>query len=158
MAFPSTAILDDFNRADENPLSQGGTWSGPIGSADSQLKVVSNQAAPGANAVSNSYRGTSHGPDCETYCTVTTKPATGQRIALFLRLAELGTNGLDGYVVYFYPEATFTVYIYRIDNAVWTQLGASVGLIWSAGDSLRFEAFGSPLTVYRKASGGSWAS
>lgn len=42
-----TAVSDDFNRADENPLSGGGNWSGrmfPEGGLP--LKLVGNQAVP----------------------------------------------------------------------------------------------------------------
>ena len=43
MTFPTTAQLDGFGRADENPLSDGGNWSGPIFSGDGVLEVISGQ-------------------------------------------------------------------------------------------------------------------
>ena len=42
-SFPTTGVLDNFTRADENPLSDGGNWSGPIFSGDGVLEVISDQ-------------------------------------------------------------------------------------------------------------------
>ncbi len=39
MAFPTTAILDNFDRSNENPLSQGGNWT----MLDGAWKVLTNQ-------------------------------------------------------------------------------------------------------------------
>lgn len=51
-----------------------------------------------------------------------------------------------------------TVFWYRIDNAVNTQLGAEeTGISIAAGDSLGFEAIVDALTAYKK-TGGTWAS
>lgn len=56
---PSTPILDDFNRQDEYPLSQGGAWSprDPIGGTQ-LLAVRALQAAPPVQNTGNniSYR------------------------------------------------------------------------------------------------------
>lgn len=35
------ALLDDFNRANENPI--GGAWTGPVFTGGQQMKIVSNQ-------------------------------------------------------------------------------------------------------------------
>lgn len=44
-----SGVLDTFNRADEDPLSQSGAWSGPMLAGSPRPKVVSNVCAPGAS-------------------------------------------------------------------------------------------------------------
>jgi len=47
-AFASGGVIDPFNRADENPVSDGGKWANDIlGNGEKPLKVVSNQLAAG---------------------------------------------------------------------------------------------------------------
>jgi len=42
---PQTSVLDDFNRADENPLNPT-LWGGPFADGQGVWKIVSNQAIP----------------------------------------------------------------------------------------------------------------
>jgi hypothetical protein len=41
--FPTTPILDDFNRSDESPISDGGKWSYPLLLGDGFFSLVSHQ-------------------------------------------------------------------------------------------------------------------
>ncbi len=43
MPAPVAPVLDNFNRANENPLTDGGQWTGPV-TGGGNFKVVSNQA------------------------------------------------------------------------------------------------------------------
>ena len=67
MAFPTTSVLDDADRADENPLFQGGNWTtvAELGA----MRVASNQFAASA-AFAASYRGLY--ADAEVYVTLAT--------------------------------------------------------------------------------------
>lgn len=66
MIFPSTPILDNFNRANENPLSDGGRWDA------GGLQVVSNQATSNGPGGDGCTWRLVYGPDMEVYVTITT--------------------------------------------------------------------------------------
>lgn len=51
MPSPTTPVLDNFNRANESPLSGGGNWG--FGGLLDQLRLVSNEAAGGAGSSSS---------------------------------------------------------------------------------------------------------
>lgn len=61
MAFPTTPILDDANRADENPLSQGGNWT-TVAEIGGGLRVTGQQIAPAVD-FGASYRGSFTNPE-----------------------------------------------------------------------------------------------
>lgn len=76
--FPTTPIIDTFNRADENPVD-GGIWStGSCVPANAQkLKIVSNVVAEtgGAGVKGGQFvLATVVGPNSEVYATMTTRP------------------------------------------------------------------------------------
>ena len=61
MAFPTTGILDNFNRANENPLGNG-TWSGPLFTTDNRDQLISNAVTLTSGNCSD-YWITTFGPD-----------------------------------------------------------------------------------------------
>jgi hypothetical protein len=159
MPFPTTVIIDDFNRADEDPLSNGGKWS--LGPGDSPmpttLRVVSNKcAADAATGDGNAYRNDqNYGPDTDVYVTVS-GPDLAVTVTLYLRLANVGVNTSDGYGVQFLMGSN-QVIVYRLDNMVYTQLGVTVtGQAFASGDQLGIQMIGSTLKGYRKPTAGSW--
>lgn len=64
-AFPSAGVLDNFDRADENPLSGGGAWT-TLGGRTA-LKLTSNFVVANA-AFSTSYRGSYTNPEVYVQC------------------------------------------------------------------------------------------
>lgn len=141
MAFPTTPILDDFNRADENPI--GGNWTNnALGEgADNQLKIVSNQlkavtAATSCEAYWN--KNTFKGQLIEAYFTVVTKPGNTQRVSLSF-LNTPGVSGQwDGYQLAWTDNAgTDSLIIERVDNSVSTTL-ASASQEYNNGDIIGF--------------------
>ncbi len=98
MAFPTTSVLDDFNRADENPLSGGGNWA-LLNSLGAPLKSVSNQVGESTNALNESYWAASNfGPDCEVFCTFSVVPTAAGGMRLYVRIqGEGGASTWDGY-------------------------------------------------------------
>jgi hypothetical protein len=154
MAFPTTSVLDDFNRANEGPPPSA-SWTNSAGTAGlAGLQVVSStlQNSGSFEQREDYWNVTTFGPDSEVYVTVTTVGITSFR--LYLRLQTPGTAGTDGYLAYF---ASTAVFIYRIDNTSLTQQGASVSLTLAGGESYGFEIIGSDMNVYKK-SGGSWGT
>lgn len=148
MAFPTTGLLDAFNRANENPLT-GALGSGPIIPAAPRLQIVTNQVTS-VGATGSAYTGTSYGPDAEAFCTVAVKPTNTNAINLALRLVTPNTASWKGYWLSVKAQAgTDTWEIYRVDNGTFTLLGSTVtGPEFTAGDKIGFQATGSTLTGF----------
>lgn len=148
MAFPSTGLLDAFNRANENPLT-GALGNGPIRVANPRLQIVTNQVTS-VTASGEAYSTASYGPDAEAWCTVATKPANGNAVDLAIRLVSPNTAGWNGYWLSAIAQVgTDTWELYRVDANVFTKLGATVtGPEFASGDKVGFSAVGSTLTGY----------
>lgn len=152
MAFPTTAVLDDFNRT-EDPLSQGGAWSNPTESGDVTLKTNGSTLLLGSGTgYGDAYRTTSVGPDSEVYCTLSTLGAVGtDNVFIYVRVASPGGAGLDGYVMGFGRGAGAADdgwTIFRIDDAAGTQLGAQIVQDVAAGEKIGLEIIGSTIAPY----------
>jgi hypothetical protein len=147
VAFPTTGILDDFNRSDEGPPPSA-SWADILNG----LKVVSNECA-GDNAGGNiSYWKVATGADCEVYWTLVNAEYTQ---GVVMRLADVGAIGtLDGYEVL--TTSALTVAVFRIDNGVETKLGADVSQAVGAGDKLGARMEGTTLHVWYDDGGAGW--
>jgi hypothetical protein len=158
MAFPTTSILDDFNRADENPLSGGGNWAGPIFSANSQMQLVS-QAVTGAVAATgdgsywNASQFNNGAVGVEVFADVGTVNGTDR---FFLDWVENPNTGVEnGYEL----QVNLSVDLWRLrrlDASVATTLGANVTQAVTAGDGIGFSSVNGTHTVYYRAGAGSW--
>lgn len=159
MAFPTLGILDDFNRADEDPLALG--WAGPIFSGERQLRISSNQAAPhSVDLYGNSYWNSSAiGPDIECYCTLSSSWAASDRIIFYFR-STVGAS-VSGYRVAFRNIAgDHLVFIERMDANVNTTLGATIDPAdtFASGDKFGAEMIGNTINAYYKQGAGAWTS
>lgn len=160
MAFPLTPILDDFNRSNTGPPPSS-SWSGPVFSGDGQLKVVSNQLSVNASGFSDNYWNTLVGPDCEVYATIVTIAGSGTpTFYLDARITSPNAAGVSGYELDWAETtgATDSLFLYRFDSGVYTQLGASVSQEVASGDSLGMSVIGSTITGYYKSGAGAWTS
>jgi hypothetical protein len=159
-SFPTTGILDNFNRADESPLANG-TWSMPIETGHDNIVLVGNQIQrSGAGSSGDAYwSASSFGPDAEVYVTVTTKPADGFCEAVVCKIANPNSSSLNGYQGEFCSAAgTDTWTIYKIANNSFSALsvsGSDVEL--TAGDSIGLECKVGSQKLKRKSSG-VWAN
>lgn len=116
MAFPTTGILDDFDRADEGPPPSA-SWTGPWLQAD-ELKVVGNQCT--SNGAGDAYwNPETFGPDTEAFDTLRSAATTD----LGIRLTTPGAGTTDGYMV---RHLSSSLRAFRVDDAILTQLGASL--------------------------------
>jgi Fibronectin type III domain len=151
------APLDDFNRANENPLSDGGRWlNGISSSSEKGLVVSSNQVACTITTTATAWRSVgAYGPDSEAWVTIATLPGVGNAVRVYARLQAPGSAAVDGYMVRFQQQSgTDQVFIDRLDNAAVTTL-ASFNQEFAAGDRLRISVVGSTVQAWRY-SGGSW--
>ncbi len=146
MAFPTTGILDNFNRADG---ALGANWGRPYSNLLGEWAVSGNQCVAGAlqnGAVANYWSAATFGADSEVYAI---RISGGFSIAL--RLADVTGTSPDGYY-----NDTSAGSINRLDNGATTQLGATFTGVTTNGNSAGFEAIGSTFKAYEK-SGGTWA-
>lgn len=150
---PTTLVLDDFNRANNAALGANWTEGDTLGITGIVLEVNTNQLRCGSAANSiGRWNVSTFGGDSEVYCDVPTLPASGDWIGLFLRMGT-GATG-DGYVLEVYNDGgSPDLYIFRIDNTAYTQLGAAVTNGVAAGDALMLRAVGSTITAHRRQSG-----
>ena len=157
MAFPTTAVLDNFNRADGSPPSG---WSQPLYTGDGNITINTNQLALSTGTAANGWLdGATYGPDCEVYCTIPTLPSDGNPTDLFARVADPGTATPDGYQLRQWQDASQDYFeVRRIDNGVGTTLGATINQTFAAGDSFGMSIVGSTIEVWYKPSAGAWTS
>lgn len=88
MSFPTTGIIDDFNRNDEGPPIPG--WLNNITTLGrAGLKVVGNQCVPDG-VISEGYWAQPVDASCENYITITSIGAVAT-FELFLRIVEPNT-------------------------------------------------------------------
>jgi hypothetical protein len=160
MAFPTTTVIDNFNRVNEDPVSDGGKWSiGPdeFGGTNN-LRVANDELHMSTTTTpSNGYRNDQdYGPDTEVYATIAILPATA--CVLYARLVNIGAGTTDGYACYFDFDAADSALICRVDNDSLVGLGASITppAEYSVGDKIGLECIGSTIAAYVYQSG-SWA-
>jgi len=150
------AILDTFNRANENPLSFGGRWgSGVLGSSERSLKVVSNQCASALSATATAWWQTKLATDEEAYATIATRPGNGNAMRLYVRLQTPGSAAVDGYMLLFSQlSGTDQIALYRITDGALTQL-ATANRELAAGTRLLLRARGDTLEGWAR-EGSTW--
>lgn len=158
MAFPTTGILDAFTRANENPVSDGGNWGGPLFAGSGRAQLVGNAITTTGTFNENYRSNTNYGPDCEAYCTIATLGTDGAVnpfVEVTLRTSSEGA-GWNGYQILFFPSLSEVVVV-RTDNEVDTQLGASISQSISGGHKVGAEMVSSTITPYID-TGGGWTA
>lgn len=161
--FPTTGILDHFDRANEDPLANG-TWALRQSGLD-PLRLVSNtMRANAASGQGNSYwTQFQSGPDCEWYGTVNGLPGNGFSINAYLRMTGMGGafGSQTGYTVLFVGSATSTnlqCIVRRRDGGTSTDLftQAIVATTFAPGDGIGVSMRGDVLRVWYRPGAGSW--
>lgn len=163
MAFGDYAtLLDDFNRANEDPLSDGGRWTNRIDPVNhNDMQTASNLCAPPTTVGPGSawWNPNYFGPDVEAYYTVSALTADNGYLRVFARVIDPRTNGAKGYMVQInILSGTDTTELYRMDSATsFTQIGSTFSANWTAGWKIGLECIGSTITAYQN-TGGGWTS
>jgi RHS repeat-associated protein len=151
---PTTGVLDGFERANEDPLSQGGSWSPtPISGAGETLEVLALAAGQneGETVQANSFRSPEITGDAEVHARIAATPDNNQWFYLYLHVQQPGTAGWDGYrAAWFHWISTDGLYIQRVDNGVATTIAGPLALDPAVGDSLLMRRFGTALELWRK--------
>lgn len=150
--FPLTPVLSTFTQSNGS-ISTSGDWNIFTGG----FTVTSNAITPSGASTSQNiaiWSRASFGDDQEAYITNTTKGSNGDTYTLYLR-GNLASQ--NAYAIVASPGSNQIV-VYRLDDGVATQLGATISQAQSNGDSVGASIDGSTITVFYKASAGSWTS
>lgn len=155
-AFPTTGLIDNFNRADENPLSDGGLWTTAIFVGHSALQVLDNQVVPIA-AAGSGYRNTATFTDVEVFATVSVLGEDDTEIFVLMgRIVSPGTAGVDGYGVALEPRASGdAIVLYRFVDSIATGINSILQNV-AVGDSIGLRVEGTTVEVWWKPSAGAW--
>ena len=150
---PSTPNLDNFNRSNETPVSQGGNWASTGVDGGSALSLINQQVGQGT--AGSSYRTAVVTGPMEAYATVTVGMAALERVAVLIALQDVGTSGWDGYALQVIkPFGTHIYSIRKITNGVETTLFEWTSGFTGAGEKLLLKKEGSTLEAWRSAAGG----
>jgi RHS repeat-associated protein len=156
---PGTGLLDQFERANEDPLTQGGAWSEtPVLAGGQTLEVLGN--AVGQNEAetlaANSFRTDEIVGDAEVHARIAAMPDNNQDFFLYLHLQQPGTAEVDGYVArWFHWISTDGLYIRKLVDGVQTTIAGPLALDPAVGDTLLLRRFGLGLELWRK-HGATW--
>ena len=155
MAFPTTGILDNFNRGDEGPPPSA-SWITPLTSYYTGMSVSGNQCVSAA-APSAAAWGTQFGPDSEIYFTVASLGADAF-IDIFIRLNDLDFGASVDYYYFSIAHSggtTYDWYVYQVVDGVLTQKDTG-SFTLNDGDSVGMSAVGTTIKALHKPSAGAW--
>jgi hypothetical protein len=147
-----SAPLDDFNRANENPLSDAGRWTNAIIGGESGLNVSSNQLACSVATTCTAWRNNaSYGQDVEVWARLSTLPGDNNQIRLYARLQMPGASA--GYLLRTNQTAGVDeVWLERFNGGAIRLLTIAQEL--AADDTLLLRVKGSTVEAWRLPSGG----
>ncbi len=151
MAFPSTALLDDFTRANSGS-SAGANWT-----MSQQLFGISSNAlynATGSGYSIGYWNPITPGPDSEAYATYSTLGNSGNEVSLWVRMTNPVVANFTCYGIT-HTAVTNTFRIRKFVNGTGTDLTTQT-LTLAAGDRLGVEVIGTTLRAY-KYTAGAWS-
>lgn len=150
MPFPTTGILDDFNRANSGSL--GANWTDAIeASPTSGWAVSSNQGVQdAANFFESSYwSAASFGPDLECFLTVRYNMTGSTRLEIWVRISSPGASN-NAYIFRCGRSADDTAFGWEKNVA---GANSAIGADWVAGplvtgDKVGVQVIGTSLQAY----------
>lgn len=152
-ALAATTALDNFDYT-ENPISNGGKWTVPVLSGESNLQTNGSAAiVQSGDADSTGYRNDQNfGPDFSAMITVTTKVSTDNGLVgihMLLQGAGLGAGTPNGYRGEVRIRTTGDEWrIQRIDAGALTVLSSGTIQEISAGDSIAVVRSGNNIELW----------
>lgn len=139
----TASIVDNFNRADENPLSGGGNWTTPMWSGESVFRVITN-LAQGTGTWNNAYWNTETFQNVQAAVKFLT---TGTRYYyLYVRMQEVGTTAPHGYSVAIgYNEGSMSVKKHPEGGGSSINIDSASGITFASGNRIGIVVDGSNL-------------
>lgn len=168
----TTPTLDDFNRADENPLSGGGNWAGPVGGgtwiwADGlvphqvRLQAIHARNQSVSNNAGSYWVAQFPAGDVEVWGVVEGNVGSSEDIGIFLHLTDPATTSIDGYLASFVDRGALTdgADLWRFDNgSTGTMLASNYDdHMPGSGDIILFRRVGNDLEIWL-GEGGVWTN
>lgn len=154
MSFPgNSTLIDDFTGG------LGSRWTSITATA--KAATVSANGAISTTDTSGSggffyYNGATYAEPIDVYSTFVGDGGTGNWVGIGIFQGVGSGATVDGYLVYFEFNAHIggnVVSYWRIDNGVYTQLGADEAWTYNLGDSLGLQRVGTALNIWVKKSG-----
>lgn len=163
MAGPNgSPILDDFTRADQDPIT--GNWTTPGQSGNNNMRLVSNQmAGPSSGGSADAYwnPGTfaaSSGVLIEAFMDLAIVSGTSNRFFLSICIQNPNSGSYNSYGIQI-NRATSIWRLNRVDATISSNIHADVTQAVSSGDGAAISLDGTGLiTVWYRAGAGSWTS
>lgn len=153
-----TGVLDNFQRANESPLSGGGRWT-RSGTFGSNLNLVSHatQAATTSQIDSESYVAAGDLYDCEVWAVINPIPYSGSAdtVGVIIRQNPATASQKDCYILAYESDGT-TLFLTYTDATGGDTLLGSWSVVLANGDSIGLRANGTTLTAYYKHGSGAW--
>lgn len=162
MAFPTTSVLDAFNRADGDP---GSAWSAAYG-ANGKPAIETNQLknTTGTAANSGMYWNTREFTDCEVYLTIVVLPSpVTEDVWMTARTKNLARTGpppdsssWSGYQV-LVSQNLDAAYVRKYDGTSATVIiSASTPAAVAAGDKAGMKLVGTSIELWYKSGASAW--
>lgn len=138
-------LLDDGNRANENPLANG--WA-RLGPAEDPLRLVSNRFTGTAETISASYLASAGTfTDCEASVTVAVSGDANEPIAVLARLVDVGSANWGGYGVS-YDANTTVLRLRRFTNGAPADIATGTVPFRQDGDKIKIRCDGSTIEAW----------
>lgn len=155
MAFPTTDIITNFPGADEDPLSEGGAWqNNGMQPSTPRVRLVSNEAdTQAAGGDCQSVYNTSFAADQEVFATISEVPSAGQGIAVWGRIVDQNTSGVDAYLCY-YDSGNFG--LAKCVNGTVSGIGTATSKTPSIGHKIGLSMSGTTIEAWYY-NGSSWS-
>lgn len=146
MAWPITGTLDSLARADEDPLSNGGVWSGntPIVSGDFRFVLSANHAQSAGASYGSTFSAAKYTRDQEAWCIHTTSTGAAD---IWLRVGDPNSAALHGYAVFFYAAGD-QIAIRRWDAGVASDILPAQSIVIADGQTFSATAIEDVITAY----------
>src|SRR5678815_468602 len=153
MGFPTTPLLDNFVRADEDPLSGGGVWSNPIPGFVSACKIVGNVVV--AVSVGGAARYALTGANIEAWVTISTIAASRD---FSVTARGSGTDAGYGAYAFTVTSGTGAYLLQRIVALSPTTIasGTLSGGALLSGDSIGLRCIDTWIEMWLKRAAGAW--
>ncbi len=159
---PTTIVLDDFNRLDEDPLSQSGAWAATnvVGSATNRFAVVSQKlrhpryspGGVGGASLDIAYRTQDYPGDHEVYATYVGGTTNW---GLVFNIQQEGSNAFDGYALSLgFAVDRQVLDFWRATNDTWFLVASTEDISVQPGDTLLARRTGATMEAWHRHEGG----
>lgn len=153
MAFPATALLDNFNRANG---ALAGNWTGNLWPSEGVPSISSNQVVGTTGGWRSAYfNPQTFTAEAEVFATIANAAA---QVDLYMLVSNPGGASITGYALFFVP-ADPGLRIARVDSSSSISYLKFITVTIASGDAIGLgRTPAGVFQAYRKPSGGSWAT